>query len=262
MAVNPSIGKYGLDEHFELQLARGQIHNHSHIFKYGFNGAVGTSAETIWAQGGAYTWPAAAATLEVTSSDAADKGTATPSTGARTVTLEGLDANYDELVETVTLDGQTAVTTTGSFLRLDRMYVVTAGSGNTNAGVIYAANSSGTHSSGVPTDLTLVYSTIAATEGQTLQSFYTVPNGCTAYVMGITASSGDGTNSTTITFRSRSQGGAFRTKDKFIVFKTTVAIPHEVPIPFAEKTDLEMIGVAGASTTDVAATIDIILVQN
>ena len=265
MAVNPSIGKYGLTEEFLLQVARGQIHNHRHIFKYGYNGAVGATAETVWFQGGAYTWPSGAATLEVTSSstaDDADTGGGTPGTGALTVTLEGLDANYVEISETVTMNGQTAVTTTNSYLRLHRMYVATAGTGLTNAGVIYAANSSGTHSSGVPTDLTLVYSTIGASEGQTLQAFYTVPADHTAYMYNVVGSSADGNNASVVTLRAREQGGAFRTKNKFVTFKGTYPIHYDIPQVFAEKTDIEVIATGNASPTDVAATFDLILVKN
>lgn len=260
MAVNHSITQSGKTEDFTLQLARGQVLNHRHVFKYGYNGSVGASAETIWTLSNAYTWPSGAATLEVTSTD--DTNDNTGGTGALTVTLEGLDANYDEISETVTMDGQTAVTTTNSFLRCHRMYVATSGSTNTNQGTIYAANSSGTHASGVPSDLTLVYSTIAATEGQTLQAFYTIPAGYTGYVPNVTASSADGTNSSIVTFRAREQGGAFRTKNKFVTFKGTYPLNFPIPQVFAEKTDLEIIATGNASPTDVAATFDLILVKN
>jgi hypothetical protein len=65
-----------------------------------------------------------------------------------------------------------------------------------------------------------------------------------------------------MTFRARTSGGAFRTKEKFIVFKGAFNRPHDIPIAFAEKTDLELKGDAAASTTDVAASFDLILVKN
>ena len=257
MAVNPSRSKYGTDGNFNLQLARGQIYNHSHVFKYGFNAAVGTTAETIWLQGGAYTWPSAAAVLKVTSDNTNDD---VAGTGALTVVLEGLDANYAEITETVTLTGQVSVNTTNSYLRLHRMYVATAGSGLTNAGVIYAFT--GAHTNGTPDVATTIRSTIGASEGQTLQAFYTIPAGYTGYVTRVSAGSQDGTNATTMIFRARTEGGAFRTKEKFIVFKGSFDRNHEIPYVFAEKTDLEVQGDAAASTTDVFATFDIILVKN
>jgi hypothetical protein len=260
MAVNHSITQSGKTEDFLLQVARGQVLNHRHIFKYGYNAEVGASAEHIWFQGGTFTWPSGAATLEVTSTD--DTNDKAAGTGALTVTLEGLDANYAEISETVTMTGQTAATTTNSFLRCHRMYVATAGSTNTNQGTIYAANSSGTHSSGVPTDLTLVYATIGATEGQTLQALYTIPAGYTGYMYNIIGASADGTNSSVVTMKSREVGGAFRTKNKFVIFKGTYPIQFAVPQAFAEKTDIEVTATGNATETDVAITFDIILVKN
>jgi hypothetical protein len=258
MTVNPSITKFGLDENFNLQLARGQIYNHRHVFKYGFNAAVGTTDETIWLQGGAYTWPSAAAALDITSTD--NVADAPAGTGALTVTLEGLDANFDEISEVVTMNGQTAVVTTNSFLRLHRMYVTTAGSGLTNAGIIYA--STGSQTAGVPDVATTIRSTIGADEGQTLQALYTVPNDYTAYLTVVHASSADASNASTITLRTREEGSAFRVKERFIVFESAHDRAHDIPIKINEKTDIEVLGDAAASTTDVAASFDLILVKN
>lgn len=257
MAVNPSRTKYGTDGNFNLQLARGQIYNHSHVFKYGFNAAVGTTAETIWLQGAAYNWIPTAAAMKVSSASANDTAAGT---GARTIRVEGLDANFDVLTEDVTMDGQTQVTTTGVFYRVHRAYVLTAGSVNTNDGIIYVYT--GTETTGTPDVAGTVYTTIGAGEGQTLQAIYTIPAGYTGYMTQIEAGSKDGTNATTITLRTRVNGGAFRTQQKFIVFKSTSQLYHDIPITIAEKTDVEVQGDAAASTTDVAASFDLILVKN
>jgi hypothetical protein len=260
MAVNPSTTKYGRDGNFGLQLARSQVYNHRHVFKYGFNATVTTSNDTIWFEEGSYTWSSAAVKLKISSDNAADDAA---STGAKTVTVEGLDGNYAEISETVTMDGTTPVETDATFLRTHRMFVATAGTGLTNTGVIYAADTGDTYGTpGVPDTATGIRSTIGASEGQTLQAFYTVPAGYTAYLMQVSAGSVDGTNATTITLRTRVQGGAFRTKQKFIVFKGTEVMRHEIPLVIAEKTDIEMLGDAATGTTDVAADFDLILVKN
>lgn len=241
---------------FELAVASDRDTVGSAVFKFGYNAAVGNTAETIWSLGGAYTWPSAAATLEVTSSDVNDTSAGT---GARTVVLEGLDANYAEISETVTLNGQTAVTTTNSFLRCHRAYVATAGTGEVNAGVIYAANSSGAHTAGVPNDLTLVYSSIAAGEGQTLQCFYTVPANKTAYCTVVQASTIDASNAVTITLRKREEGQGWRVQKRAIVFQTVYNSSHTIPIVFPEKTDIELRGVAAAGSVDTSGSFELIL---
>ena len=261
VTISPSITKYGLDENFNLQLARGHIYNHSHVFKYGFNAAVGNTTETIWARGGVYTWSPAASTLSITSSDAADDS---PSgTGALTVRVEGLDANYNEITEDVVLNGTAVVNTLKLFLRTHRMSVLTAGTTTWNEGVIYATDTGDTYTTpGVPNTATLVRSSIEIGEGQTLQAFYTVPAGYTAYLLFIEAGSKDGTNATTMTVRAREFGMSFRTLEKFIIFKGTFHSSHEIPLEIPEKTDIELVGIAAASTTDVAADFDLILVRN
>jgi hypothetical protein len=257
---NDSITRLGQDENFDLQLARGQIYNHAHVFKYGFNSAVGTAGtDTIWFQQGAYNWIPTAAAMKVSSASANDDGDPA-GTGARTIRIEGLDANFNELIEDVTMDGQTQVTTTGIFYRVHRAYVLTAGSVNTNDDVIYIYTGAATL--GVPDVSTTIYSTIGDGEGQTLQAIYTVPAGYTAYLKHVEAGSVDGTNATTMTLRTRADGGAFRTAQKFIVFKGSVQVPHDIPLAIAEKTDIEMLGDAAAATTDVAASFDLILVKN
>ena len=262
MAGNHSISQFGRDEPFFLQVGRGQIQGHTHVHKYGFNGSVGTGDDTIWFQQGSYTWSSAAVKLKISSSSTDDDGSPVGS-GALTVTVQGLDANYDEVEETVTMDGTTPVETTQTFLRTHRMFVATAGTGLTNAGVIYAADTGDAYTTpGVPDTATGIRSTIGAGEGQTLQAFYTVPAGYTAYLLQVAAGSVNGTNATTITLRTRAEGGAFRTKDKFIVFKDMITVGYPVPVAIAEKTDIEMKGDAAASTTDVAANFDLILVEN
>lgn len=263
MSVNHSITKDGLDENFNLQLARGQIYNHRHIFKYGYNAAVGATAENIWLNSGTYTWSPAASTLSITSSNAADDGNPATGNGARTVRVEGLDANYDEITEDVILNGTAVVDTLKLFLRTHRMYVLTAGTTTWNEGVIYATDTGDTYTTpGIPNTATEVRSTIGIGEGQTLQAFYTVPAGHTAYMTNMTAASSTATNASVIFLKSREFGGAFRTKNKFIVLQGTHSFDHPIPLVFTEKTDIAVTATGNASPTSVAASFDLILVKN
>ena len=122
---NSSISKSWSDEPFDLQVARGQIYKHAHLDKFGYNADIATSQETLWSLGGSYTWRTTAVAMKISSSDAKDTAAGV---GARTVTIQGLDANFAEVEETVTMAGQTASTaTTQTFLRVHRAFVVTNG---------------------------------------------------------------------------------------------------------------------------------------
>ena len=227
--------------------------------KFGYNAATGTSAETIWLQGGAYTWNSAAQ-LEVTSSDADDTSAGA---GARTVTIQGLDANYAAIEETVDMNGQTAdagSTTTASFLRVNRMFVATVGASETNEGTIYA--STGTQTGGVPDVATTIRATIGPGAGQTLQCIYTVPASKTMYLYQIWASSAATTASAQIDFLTREEGGAWRTRNRFACQQGSVIAPYNFPLVINEKTDIEVQGTSSLSDIDVSASFEFLLTPN
>jgi hypothetical protein len=163
---------------FYLAVAKGDFTGYSNVSKFGINSTVGSGGfESIWEGSNAYPWPTAAATLSVVSASAND---ASGGTGARTVEIQGLDSSWNLLTETITMNGLTPVVTTGSFLRVFRARVVTAGSLKSNAAQI-------TMSSGGTTLAYITYDTIGM--GQTLMAVYTIPNGKTGYIVNLNVSS-------------------------------------------------------------------------
>ena len=253
-----SISRVGTSEPFDLQVARGQVAFHETQFKFGFNPDIDDSLETIWAEGGLYSYLSAASVLKISSSSTDDTSAGT---GARTITISGLDANYDEISESVTLNGQTAVNTTQSFLRVFRMIVDTAGSGGQNAGVIYAGT--GTVTSGVPANK---YGTIAVGDNQTLMCFWTVPRGYTAflYQIDISMNTEVANKFGTVSLVARPNGGVFNVKDKFALSQDIIHQEFRHPIKFEEKTDLEVRAIASSSNANLAvsAALDIVYIQN
>jgi hypothetical protein len=115
-----------------------------------------------------------ASVLKISSASANDTSAGT---GARTLLISGLNANYDEISETVILNGQTAVNTVNSYLRVFSLKILTAGSGGSNAGIVYAGT--GTVTSGVPAT---VYAQIEIGYNDSAMAIWTVPAGYTAYV--------------------------------------------------------------------------------
>lgn len=97
------------------------------------NIAVAGTAADVWEGGGDYPFLAAASQLEVLSASANDTAAGT---GCRTVLVSGLDANYNPISETLTMNGVTPVPTVRSYLRVNVFTSVTSGSGHTNAGDI------------------------------------------------------------------------------------------------------------------------------
>ena len=256
MAIVSSITRVGTYEPFELQVARGQITMHKTLFKFGFCDA-GTSFETVWAQGDIYVYPSAATVMKISSSSASDTSAGT---GARTIAIFGLDADYNEISETVILNGQTAVNTVNSYLRITRMFVITAGSGATAAGTIYAGT--GTVTSGVPAT---VYGMIAIGANQTQMALWTVPAGYTLYLMGVFYTSGNATANAWTTFQliQRPLGGVFRTQSSArTAGNGDFVLDLHTPIAFTEKTDIEIRAIASAGTSNVSAEFEGIYIKN
>jgi hypothetical protein len=258
MAQVSSISRVGTTEPFYLQVARNQISFHKSNFKFGFNPDVDDSLETVWAQGGLYSYLASASVLKVSSSSTADTSAGT---GARTVELFGLDTNYDEINETVTLNGQTAVNTTKEYLRINRMVVRSAGTGTQNAGVIYAGT--GTVTTGVPANK---YATIAIGDNQTVMALWTVPRGYAAYLLqtDITVATTQNNKYCTVHLVSRPDGEVFQIKDKFVKSESSVHQAYTIPLKFEEKTDIEVRAIGDSAGADIAisAGLDIIYIQN
>ena len=112
-------------------------------------------------------------TLSVASTSALDTSAGT---GARTMTIEGLDQNYKELpLETITLNGTTPVNSIVQYFRINRLTVITAGSTQTNQGDIFIGDSADTFTAGIPD--TRVYCAILAFESVSQYGTFSVPAG-------------------------------------------------------------------------------------
>jgi hypothetical protein len=254
--VNQSISRVGVTEPFELQVARDQITGHSNVLVSGTLPTLGTSLATVWNRGGIYVYPATAQNMLVASTSAND---AAAGTGARTVVVQGLNADYDQIAEVVTLNGQTGVPTSNSFLRVTHMYVATAGSGLAAAGTISVGT--GTITAGVPA---VVYLNYLNQSGAT-SAIWTVPAGYTAYITAIQASSGNATAGQWTNFGLfiSPQGGTFDSTLQWICSNggnAQISLPY--PIAIQEKADIEIRAISTTASTSVDSNMQIVYIKN
>jgi len=259
MGTYSSATRQGAYEPFELQVARGQVDGHSSFCNFGYNSVVGTSYETVWIEGGIYTFPSAASVLKVSSSSATDDK---DSTGAHTVLIQGVDANYNAISEVVTLEGQTQVDTVNSYLRVNKMIVLTSGTGGTSVGVIYAGT--GSAGGGLPT---VIFNRTGVNSNESESAFYTVPAGYTAYINAWTMSSANtaenNNTSTQFVLRIRPLGGVFGIKALYGVpgngiYECMAVYPFVVP----EKADIEIRAAANTGTSVASSQLQILLIKN
>jgi hypothetical protein len=242
---------------YNLRVSQGNVAGATSLYKFGYNSDVGTSEETIWAEGGIYAYPSSAATVYVSSTDAND---AFPSgTGARTIRVFGLNENYLEVSADVELNGQTQVETTGvSFIRVFRAFVLTSGSGGTAAGTIYVGTSGG--AGGVPP---VVYANLS-TGNQTQLALYTVPANKTLYLDDVVFTAGISlaNNYATVSLLCREFGSnTFRTKVIQTIQSNELVLPFTYPLAFPAKSDIECRAVATSVGNAISAAFSGVLIE-
>jgi len=228
--------------HVYLDVARGAISNSKIVHKFGANFDIDQAddPESVWTGGGLYPWDslATAQTLYCLSTSASD---------TTTLTLEGLDANYNEISETVTLTGTSAVTTSTQFLRVFRM--------------TYDANNVGDIEARVTSATGTVVAQIAAGYAQTLMSVYTVPAGFTAYLISLDATI-DGTKTCQVLMYHRLSGKPFRIAHVAEAdghYRYDFAAPLTVP----EKTDIDIrVNEVSGNDARVTANFDLVLIKD
>lgn len=238
----------------ETTVAAGLFAGYYIVNKFGRNADV-DAAEDIWDGGGDYTgFPTGSAeTITVVSSSVNDTSSGT---GARTLRIYGLDANFALQNEDVTLNGTVGVATVNTYKRVFRAYVLTAGSGTTNEGTLTVRHTTTTAN---------VFTVIPAGLGQSEVTSYTIPAGYTGFLRRYNASMADNTsNSAIIAIKVREFGGAVRLIRTFAM-STTGPVTREVygGVSFPEKTDFVFRVTSIANTNgNVSATWDMVVVEN
>ena len=234
-----------------LNIARNLIRDTSHINKFGFNDNVGTDFEVIGVGSANFVYPTTAAVASVVSTDANDDD---GDTGARTLSIQGLDGNYNDITETVTLNGTSAVTTTATFLRIFRARIETAGTSEGAEGTITVSVGGNEIARLDP-----VY------DNQTLQAAYTVPAGKTAYLIRIQATSTKDNKAAMVGLFTRSSNAdsVFTVKQLIEVYRNSVVVEFPVPLKITEKTDIELRGKnLNTGNVSIGGTFDLILMDN
>jgi hypothetical protein len=238
-----TIGGSAQGKLWTMQVAQGLIAGHTTEKVTGYNPST-SAGDAVWAVGTPYPWSSlvTAQTLYLKSStnNATDRN--------MPIFIDGLDANYANQTEVVTLnaaDSRTAVASTKQFLRIHNIY---CNGSDTNVGDITVHVTSGTGT---------VVSKLSAGRGSARSSVYTVPAGYTGYLFKGDASS---TAATVVNFVARYFGKAFMVVHVAIVDNSTYIYDFPFPMVLPEKTDMYTVIEAGSGKT--AVNYEILLVAN
>lgn len=253
-----SISRIGRTEPFELQVARGQIYGHSVVHVFGHNPDVDDGVEaTVWPVPGALLGHPAAPTIMKISSSSTDDTSA--GTGARTVRILGINGTGGYVEETVTLNGQTAVNTVNTYDAIERMTVLTVGSGGANAGTIYAGT--GTVTLGVPA---VKYSAIGIGDNLSLVGHWTCPAGYTGYLTAGKLTTGTTNANQYVVGRLKIRGvdGITRTAALTTISETTAWYDFTFPIEISAGASVSATAEGNGNNNDVSSYFQIVLIRD
>lgn len=203
-----------LYEHNPLAISKGEVNGYSARNIFGYNPLIGTTYMPAWENATAYTYPTAALTMTVTS-NVADNGVV--------ILIAGLDANYNQISETVTLAG--TATTVNQYFRINDVITISGNALNditiSNGGITYAKVRGG--------------------DGKNQASIYTVPAGYSFYLMRIDAFCATAAqNNRQIFFRNLvclPNGVKLRVAETS--FLEIMHIQRQMPFRYDEKTDIQ-----------------------
>jgi len=224
--------------HAGLEIASGQSQDLTSINVFGFNRTIGTDFETIWESGGTYPFPTSAATLSCVSSSASD---------TMSILISGLDADYQEIYDVVTLQGLTPVTTTNAFFRVNSAVILTG----SNAGNISISHGSD------------VVQYIGVGIGLTQSCVYTVPAGKDLYLFRISLTSGTVNQNKYMTYRNvvtNSSGRTLRVAEG--TFNANQQnFDRQIPFRIAEKTDFSFEAKSSSGDNELSIFIETVLMK-
>ena len=212
-----------IDWHSAVALGKSGGNSARNIF--GYNAAIPDTFVPAWELATAYTYPTAATTMTLRW-NTADAG--------YTILIKGLDANYDEISETITLTASPVTqTTTKQYYRInDLVTVATPGGAFGNPANNISLTNAGN---------TVTYARIDAGSGKNQAAIYTVPRGYQFALTRISAFCASATqNNRTLAFRN-----VARLKTGVILrvaqteFLEQMIIDRQIPFVYDECTDIE-----------------------
>jgi len=212
---------------YTYDIAKGNVTGHTALILYGRNPSVGLTYETVSGISVLQEYMTSAEQVKLLSTDTDDDG-APVGAGARTVAIYGLNAAYGAVAETLTMNGQTAVTADSSYLRVFAIRVITAGASTTNEGIIYLTDNGGT-------DTLLA---MLAGKGQSNAGIWTVPLNQTLYVTHFFGSEASNKGGEIAVFL-RPPGKAWYTPIGTDLYNAFASLSVNVPFSIPESTDIE-----------------------
>lgn len=177
------------------------------------------------------------------------------------ISIEGLDENWNRVVQEITLQGQTRVPLDTNLIRVYRMKNI----GNADLVGHVACYVNTALTSGIPTDKSKIRAVITPGTNQTLMAVYSVPAGYTAYLENFWMSTAGAVASSIheVDLVIREYGGVFQLKNRSSI--STGGTSHQLhdlihALKIGEKSDIEIRANTNQNGASVAAGFELTLI--
>lgn len=231
---------------FYIDVLRGNISGWYGVHKFGKNPNVAASStEDIWATDGSIVFSSQPVRVRVAAGGNAQDDPL--GSGAGTITVQGLDANWDLYSENIYTSGTAAgPLSSGHFMRVYHAFVATTG-----ATASYISPSANAAAIAIHTSSGNPMISIIASRGQSQTTLYTVPRGYTCYLLKIDGSVGS-TKASDIFFYRRPAAwdttGALAGSKRLVWSQDSVLGWYDHTFPIPTQID-EMSDIWGSATT-------------
>lgn len=263
MDYHITMSYYKTPNEFYLEISKGNVPKHSIVHKFGA-GSIGTTVSPVSTTGD-YPCPTTAVSLEIVSDSANDTSAGT---GAREVTITGINASWAEQTITVATNGTTAVVVSGTWLRVHRWYVSQSGTYATGATYSHAGNLTLRVAGAGATWTTIPTTPIPV--GQSQIGCYTIPTGYKGYLLSKSVYT-DSSKTADIFFFQRPNAndttapytGTLRLVEREIGVTGGYFHPFASPKPpFVGPCDVGFMAKVATGTADVSVEFELLLVQD
>jgi len=253
MALPIFTGNYGstTPTNLFLEIARGNIPGATTASILSFNPDVDIAAEeTIWDQGGTYTYLTADTELFISSSSASDTNVG--------LSIEGMTADFKVKNTLFTFTAGQSQQSIGNFFRIFKVTVI---SGSSPVGDLYTAEA-GALTAGVPNTVADIKAKLMVGIHVTRQGVYTVPVNNTLYVTRVISHTRKNKDSVMRPVVRPDGFPGFIETTQFPTFQNNFELLLEPAFVIDEKTDIELKAETATNGTECVANIGYILIDN
>lgn len=245
---------------FMVELSRGKLPGMTCINKHGKAGNVAIAdgfvdiwdGNTLAVTPNTYTFSNTADIGSLSSDNTADKSI---------LNIEGLDGNWNEVIQNATLDGTTVVSLDTTLIRVNRISNI----GNALVGDAFCYVDGSTVTAGVPTPKENIRAVVQAGLDQTQQAIYSVPIGKIVLMTNFWSNIAVKTSVAHILhFQIRNFGEVFRVRQPGGINSTGSGHFQHFWLPYIKvpaKSDIKIEGDSSANSAAIAAGFDMIIID-